>query len=221
MSEPKWLILTALTMEAKAITAACGQWLAPEGGSAAIRVIGIRGNRLNDTMLLGAKGIILAGLAGGLDPQLKAGDVVIGSADGRWPGLSYRRGGICTSDHIITAREEKRQLFEQTGALAVDMETEIVRRAAQQAGLPMATVRAISDPADQDLPSGMERWIDGQGRVRIGVLAGEILRRPGNLPGLVRLGRQSRLAAASLGAAMNLILRIELTPSPTGAIRDQ
>jgi adenosylhomocysteine nucleosidase len=135
--------------------------------------------------------------------------------------LSYRRGGICTSDHIITAREEKRQLFEQTGALAVDMETEIVRRAAQQAGLPMATVRAISDPADQDLPSGMERWIDGQGRVRIGVLAGEILRRPGNLPGLVRLGRQSRLAAASLGAAMNLILRIELTPSPTGAIRDQ
>jgi len=108
-------------------------------------------------------------------------------------------------------------LFEQTGALAVDMETEIVRRHAQRAGLPMATVRAISDSADQELPVGMDRWIDAEGRVRLGVLSREILRRPGNLPALIRLGRQSRLATAILAEAIKNILRLEINPSPKAA----
>jgi len=77
MPDSKWLILTALAMEAKAITAACPQ--------ATVRVIGIRASRFDDSMLAGATGIILAGLAGGLDPQLKAGDVVIGARADLWP----------------------------------------------------------------------------------------------------------------------------------------
>ncbi|MGA3066538.1 MAG: hypothetical protein ABSF29_06795 [Tepidisphaeraceae bacterium] len=218
MSDSNWLILTALAMEANAITAVCGDLLQKGGGSAAVRIIGIRANRLDKSDLAGFRGIILAGLAGGLHPDVKTGDVVISAPGEWWPGLPYRRGEICTSDHLVAHSDEKRMLFERTGALAVDMETEIVRRQCQAAGVPMATVRAISDPADQDLPNGVDRWVDEDGQLRIGTVAGAILRRPGILPGLVRLGRQSRLAAANLGAAINKIL---LTPSPTEAIPDR
>jgi len=62
-------------MEAKAITAELGEAMASQQVS--VHVIGIRAKRLNRDLLVGSNGIILAGLAGALDPALAVGDIVV------------------------------------------------------------------------------------------------------------------------------------------------
>ena len=104
-------------------------------------------------MAAGCGGLISFGVAGGLAPDLKPGTCVIGSAildddaqrptDARWaqrlmriiPGAVY--GPIAGVREPIAHAADKRRLHEQTGALAVDMESHVVARcgrAARRAG---------------------------------------------------------------------------------------
>ena len=48
--------------------------------------------------------------------------------------------------------QEKRALYLETGALAVDMESHIVARIGAARGLPVAAIRVITDPARRALP---------------------------------------------------------------------
>ena len=103
-------------------------------------------------MAAGCGGLISFGVAGGLAPNLKPGDCVIGSAvidkettratDTRWarrlsaviPGSI--QGTIVGVREPIAHADEKQALHEQTGAVAVDMESHVVARAAEQHGVP-------------------------------------------------------------------------------------
>ena len=99
--------------------------------------------------------IIMAGLAGGLDPILGIGDIVIDDCPPGWiPDLPHRIGKIVTSPTMVSTPADKQKLFEQTGALAVDMENEIVRAAALKIGVPFVSIRAISDTAARCARSG-------------------------------------------------------------------
>ncbi|MGD0541145.1 MAG: hypothetical protein ABSB33_06490, partial [Tepidisphaeraceae bacterium] len=123
-------------MEAKAIAAELGR--TPADQDVCIRVIGIRAVRFDRGGLSQYDGIILAGLAGGLDPALGIGDVVCDApAQKPWLDLPLRRGRIYTTDHLVATVEEKERLFRETGCLAVDMEGAIVRGAAESADRPL------------------------------------------------------------------------------------
>jgi adenosylhomocysteine nucleosidase len=147
--------------------------------------------------------IILAGLAGALDPTLKIGDIVIdATAAGPitdWPKLAGRYGKIHSSQSLISTSRAKAELFASTGALAVDMESAIVQRYAQSAGLPLLMIRAISDTADQEVPLEVMSCIDELGNPRAAALAGKLARHPSLIPKLMRLGQQSRIALENLG----------------------
>lgn len=82
--------------------------------------------------------LIVAGLAGALDPSLKVGDIV--------------SNHILYSDKIVVRSTEKIALGNKFNADAVDMETEDILRAAKAIGLPTAVLRIISDDANHDLP---------------------------------------------------------------------
>jgi nucleoside phosphorylase len=191
----KLLILTALEMEAKA--------LAPVGGRAQIRVIGIRAIRLAPQTIAGADALILAGLAGALDPGLRVGDVVMQKFRD-WPDLPYRSVQIHTSDHPITDPREKAQLFAKTGAPVVDMETAIVQRVAR---VPLLVLRAISDTAADALPAGMMDWIDEIGRPRKLKFAAAVMKQPSLMGVLKRLERDSRTALATLADAVRELIQ--------------
>jgi adenosylhomocysteine nucleosidase len=195
---PGWLILTALAMEAKAITAELGN-----NASSTIQIIGIKAGRIKPIPAGQFIGIILAGLAGGLNPDLSAGEVIIEGS----PQPPFRSGRIHTSDHLVTTSEEKQRLFNETGCDAVDMEGTIVRKFAESAGLSLIHIRAISDSAHEAVPERMMSWIDDVGQPQTSRIAADLALHPGQIPAMIRLGKNSRIALRNLSQALSQIVQ--------------
>jgi 4-hydroxy-3-methylbut-2-enyl diphosphate reductase len=112
-----------------------------------------------------AAAVLVAGVAGGLDPRVRVGDLVVATevrgpdgtvvacpsapllaAELRRLGLSVHCGPIGSSPRLVDATGRDR--LDTAGALAVDMESFWL---APEAGVPFAVVRAISDTADAPL----------------------------------------------------------------------
>jgi 4-hydroxy-3-methylbut-2-en-1-yl diphosphate reductase len=106
--------------------------------------------------------VVVAGVAGGIDPSLRPGDVLVASEvrDGHGRtvlraaaplvaelsrlGLRVRTGPMVSTDHLVGGAEARARLA-ATGALAVDMESAAIVRAT--VGTPTAVVRVIVDTA--------------------------------------------------------------------------
>ncbi len=166
----------------------------------------------------GAFGLVSFGLAAGLAPELRPGDLVLAEAvvlpDGRrlmtdaaWragltaalaeAGVALHLGPVAGTDRLLVTPAQKRALREATGALAADMESHAVAEVASAVAKPFIVVRAISDAADQGLPDAATRFLGPDGQIRPGALIG-VVTRPRELAALVRLGLQTRRALGSL-----------------------
>ena len=177
----------------------------------------------------GATSLISFGLAGGLDPRLRPGTVVIATevlcllrhdpqTSARQPprdvrhfptdaALSRRLGG--TTGHavlgaagIVARAAAKRDLWQTTGAAAVDLESGAVARVATEHGLPFAVLRAICDPAGRDLPPAALIALDRHGAIGLARVIGSVLAHPGQLPALLRLAADAAAARRALREAV-------------------
>ena len=92
--------------------------------------------------------------------------------------------------------DEKQHLG--ASADAVEMESFGVLGAAQEKGIPAVAIRVISDTVDEDLPLDMNEVLTDAGQVSIPRVLGQVVLHPGALPGLVRLGQNSKRAATAL-----------------------
>jgi len=101
-----------------------------------------------------------------------------------------------TTARVVTTSEEKLALSEM--AEAVDMESFEVLHGAASTGIPAVAIRAISDVADEDLPLDLNRVFTGAGAVSVPRVLGQVTLHPGAVPGLMKLGQQSKRAAESL-----------------------
>ena len=158
------------------------------------------------------------GTAGALSPQLKPGDLVqpqeLDDGGRKYAvttslpasirqGLSQkdiaiRRGTLACADAVVADTDAKRKLFEQTGAVAIDMESAGVLDAAEHGGLPIFALRIISDSADMALPEVVLQRVDAFGRIDIMGLGIDLISSPGQLPMLLRLGCASRQAGKTM-----------------------
>ncbi len=102
--------------------------------------------------------VVHAGFSGALVPELRCGDLVYSSSEGspafarssRLPGIREVR--MTSSDKVVESVADRRALHVATGAHAVDMEGELVRRVCAQLGVPLVALRVISDSATELLP---------------------------------------------------------------------
>ena len=176
----------------------------------------------------GATALVSWGVAGGLDPVLRPGSIVlptavIGDDGSRFPIttawrlsqlalLAPRRdiasGELLSRAAALEGAAAKAQAFRTTGAIAVDMESLAVAAVAAERGLPFLAVRVIVDAATDDLPRAVIAASSG-GRLRLGRLAAGLLRSPSETAALWRLAGRFRAARGSLA----LIARDGLAPA--------
>jgi adenosylhomocysteine nucleosidase len=172
------------------------------------------------------RGVISFGVAGGLDPSLKSGDVVVATevmaGDARWlAGVALNeeliasvalgrrrviRGGLAGVEEVIVAQAGKAALRSETGAAAVDMESHIAAAYAAEAGLPFAALRVISDPATRALPALAKSAIKPNGDIDLRKVLRGVARNPTTLRALVSTGIDFNRALRSLRGCRGFLL---------------
>jgi adenosylhomocysteine nucleosidase len=175
------------------------------------------------------RGVVSFGIAGGLDPTLKSGDVVVATevlaGDARWlAGLTLSdellasfplggrrviRAGLAGVEQVIAARAGKAALRSETGAAAVDMESHIAAAYAAETGLPFAALRVISDPATRALPPLAMAAIKPNGDIDLGKVLRGLARNPFTLRALVSTGIDFNRALRSLRGCRSFLLGSE------------
>jgi adenosylhomocysteine nucleosidase len=122
----------------------------------------------------------------------------------RDPGLRRdERGGYIVAklfgaDEIIDSTMKKSALFQNHGAVAVDMESHGAARAAARAGAPFVAIRAIADPADRALPQAALSAVAPDGSTRVMATLSAAMRDPKQFPELMKLGSDSAAATKAL-----------------------
>ena len=175
------------------------------------------------------RGVISFGVAGGLDPSLKSGDIVVATevraGEARWLadlalkedliagfGLGRRRivrGRLAGAEQVVAARHVKEALHLETGAAAVDMESHIAADYAARTGLPFAALRVVSDPAHRALPPLAMSAIKPNGDIDLRKVLRSVARNPRTLRDLVATGIDFNRALRSLRGCRGFLLGSE------------
>ena len=120
--------------------------------------------------------------------------------------LCLPQGTFITCDVILGKRELARALPADIRNPVVEMESAAIARVAALSRIPLLAVRAISDPWDEELNFSIDDFCDETKRIRPAKVLASILRRPAIIPQLIRLARNSRVAAGGLGKTMARLL---------------
>jgi adenosylhomocysteine nucleosidase len=157
--------------------------------------------------------IFTCGYAGGLDPALKSGDAVFFTEDNSLATALQAAGAksakfFCASKIAITVAE-KAELRRSSGANAVEMESEVVHEICRQQKIPCATVRTISDTAEEDLPLDFNKLTKPDLNLDYGKLFLAIAKSPSKILALMRLGKKTRAAGEKLAEVLHRVRILE------------
>lgn len=173
----------------------------------------------------GATRLISWGCAAALSPGLSSGDLVLADAvisaegenialDSSWykqvktalekvsleckPGFALRTGELLESKILVAKSMDKQALYQQTHAVALDMESVSIAKVAQQQAIPFLAIRAIADPVSMDLPDAVSYALNDKGDVQLFKLLTFLCLHPKELSGLISLGKQFSAAKRTL-----------------------
>ena len=151
--------------------------------------------------------VLTCGFAGGLNPELKLGDVIFepaGPAANNQKlteallAAGARPAKIYCADRIATTVAEKQALRAATGADAVEMESGAIQAVCAERGLACVTVRVISDTAHEALPLDFNALAKADKSLDFGKLAWAITKSPGKIGALMQLQKKTKFAAERL-----------------------
>ena len=178
-----------------------------------------------------ASGLLAVGVAGGLHPGLRPGTVVLAESfqrqarGGRRVGeklppdaeltalgarvleravVRWERGKNLTVEAPLRTAAEKHAQGARTRASIVQMEDHVWAEAAAGLGLPFASMRAVIDPVDADLPAAVLGW-DWRGPSASAV-ASDALRQPRLVTALPRLAWRRRVARRAIDQVLEALV---------------
>ncbi len=174
--------------------------------------------------------LVSAGFCGGIAPQLKVGDVVVAKQMVIATSHGFEEVPVLfsTAGQNLVARESGMRVFgglfagtpvimsktRLVGILppgstnpVVEMESAAVAIIAVENSIPLLAIRAVSDPADEELGFSLDEFCDRDLRcIRSYKVLLTVLKRPRIVPQLFRLAGNVRIAAKSLTVAMEQLL---------------
>jgi adenosylhomocysteine nucleosidase len=157
--------------------------------------------------------VISSGFAGAVSEDLRVGDLIL-AQNFSDPGLlasaerilrdrEPRVVKLFTSTSIIDSVAERNEIARAADAAAVDMETGAIADVCKIHGVPLLSLRIISDTASQPFPVPPSVLFDiERQQTNFGGLLAYLLREPGSVGRLFRFGRQIARARARLTDAM-------------------
>jgi adenosylhomocysteine nucleosidase len=153
--------------------------------------------------------VVSTGFCGGLDPELKVGDVFVATSiewdDESAPALAprsvrkYFSGILASRDRVAQTAEEKRNL-RSGGASAVEMEAAGVFSQVREWGKPFYCIRSVTDLANESFHIDFNAVRSADGRFSTPRILAAAMKRPITVaPELIELRKRCATAAQSLG----------------------
>jgi purine-nucleoside phosphorylase len=151
--------------------------------------------------------VLTCGFAGGLNPDLKLGDVIFEIPQPSTFNLQLSTCGakpakFSCADRIAITVAEKKKLRDETGADAVEMESAAIHEICREQKIPCATVRVISDTANEDLPLDFNALSKPDKNLDFGKLFLAIAKSPGKIPALMQLQKKTKFTAEKLAEVL-------------------
>lgn len=176
---------------------------------------------LERTIDIGARGLVSIGTAGGLDPDLAPGTLLlpkrvrlengeIFEVDPEWHervlGAIRQLNRVDTGEllsvtEIVHQAGTKAQLYKRTGATSVDMESGRLAQLAARITLPFLVLRAVMDTADDELPSAVRAAVGDSGETNTLALLIHLLEHVSEVPAMIRTLKGYRQARNALRKA--------------------
>src|SRR5882724_12385748 len=161
--------------------------------------------------------LISAGFAGALNDQLQPGELLLAKNFSTihstenlssLSGLPVHIADLLTVPALINSGEDRNKLGLTSGAVAVDMETEFIARACAAHGVPLLSLRVISDTPKESFPAPPKLLFDiGQQRTHMLKLARYFLVHPNRVPRLAQFARRIAHARKTLANALVAVMR--------------
>jgi nucleoside phosphorylase len=161
--------------------------------------------------------LISAGFAGALDNDLKIGDLLLvenfstvrlSETHALLSGLHIHIANLLTVPALIDSPEERNKLALTSGAVAADMETEFIARVCAACGIPLLSLRVISDTPHNRLPAPANVLFDiERQQTRMLKLATHLLAHPSRVPRLVHFARRIAHTRKILADALVAVVR--------------
>lgn len=163
----------------------------------------------------GATALLSFGVAGALRAGLTPHDVIVPThvlaADGqKWTcdknltralmeAAALAHGGdVYGSRLLVPTPQEKRRIYNETGAAIVDMESHVVAQMALHTNIPFAVLRGVSDAVDDTFPDAALRGLNLDGSNNSRAVALSLLANPFQIPALLRLFKHTHQSLAAL-----------------------
>ena len=161
--------------------------------------------------------MISTGFAGALNDQLKVGDILLAknfstielnNRRKSFSSLPIHEADLLTVSALIDSSEKRLEIARASGAAAVDMETEFIAGACADHGIPLLSLRVISDTLDEPFPAPTKVLFNiEQQRTNLLKLAAFFLAHPNRIPRLIQFARGIANARKILANTLVAIVR--------------
>jgi adenosylhomocysteine nucleosidase len=161
--------------------------------------------------------LISTGFAGALNDELQVGDLLL-AKNFSTVDLNEKRSSVLrlpihmadlfTVPTLIDSSDERTEIARTSGAAAADMETEFIARACAANGIPLLSLRIITDTPREPFPAPAHVLFDiAKQRTDLPKLAAFFLAHPNRIPCLVQFARKIARARKILANALVEIVR--------------